>query len=118
MKFPIKTLKMLVKGFTIGSVAGITLGTTLSLVMPPDETYTSFSFEQNVGLSSNQKTPMKFQIGNNRFTAYKIDEERLARSIASKDEVLASINRLNAKEIIASSEIEELSKKAKIEKTN
>jgi hypothetical protein len=118
MKFQIKTLKMLVKGFTIGSVAGITLGTTLSLVMPPNETYTSFSFKQNVGLSSNPKTPIKFQIGNNRFTAYKIDEERLARSIASKEAAIASINRVNAKEIIASSEIEELSKKAKIEKTN
>jgi hypothetical protein len=117
MQVNLKTIKMLVKGFLIGSMTGITLGTGLSLVMPPNETFTSFTFDQNVALSNNPQTPNKFQIGNRTFSAYKIDDARLARSIASKQAVIDSLNDINTK-AIALSEIEESDEKMKIQKTN
>ena len=51
---------MLTKAFLIGSVAGMTIGSGISLVMPGNEHYTSFTFSQNVGLSSNLQESTKF----------------------------------------------------------
>lgn len=97
MQVNLKTLKMPVKGFLISSITGITLGTVISFVMPPNDTYTSFTFTQNVRLSSNTQTPDRFNIGRQTFNVYKIDEARLARSIASKKSVLHSLSDIDSK---------------------
>ena len=108
---------MLTKAFLIGSVAGMTIGSGISLVMPGNEHYTSFTFSQNVGLSSNLQESTKFQIGDKTFTAYKVDETQLAKRLAPKADVIESLGELDTS-IIARSDLEESEEKIDLNKTN
>jgi hypothetical protein len=85
------------KALLLGAVAGVSLGTCLSLVMPEDENHTSFTFEQNVGLSNNSKKPTKLRIGEQIFSAYEIDDERVLKSLAPKANLLENIGELYAR---------------------
>jgi hypothetical protein len=105
---------MLTKAFSIGSVAGIAIGSGISLVMPGNEHYTSFTFDQNVGLSSNLQESTKFQIGNKTFTAYKVDETQLAKILAPKADVIKSLGEMDTS-IIARSNIKELEEKIELD---
>jgi hypothetical protein len=107
---------MLTKAFSIGSVAGIVLGTGISLVMPGNEHYTNFTFAQNVGLSSNLQESTKFQIGDRTFTAYKVDDAKLARRLATKVDMLENLG--DDTSIIARSDIKELEEKIELDKTH
>jgi hypothetical protein len=107
---------MLTKAFSIGSVAGIILGSGISLVMPGNERYTSFTFAQNVGLSSNLQESIKFQIGNQTFTAYEVDDTQLAKRLATKADVIESLG--DEASIIARSQIEESVEKIELDKTH
>jgi hypothetical protein len=107
---------MLTKAFSIGSVAGIILGWGISLVMPGNEHYTSFTFDQNVGLSSNLPESIEFQIGNQTFTAYEVDDTRLAKRLATKADVLENLG--DEASIIARSDIKESEDKIELDKTH
>jgi hypothetical protein len=107
-------LKMLAKGFLGGSITGLAVGIGITLVMPDKEHYTSFTFEQNVALSDNIQPSTKFQLGNQTFTAYAIDDAKLARTLAVKEAMIASLKEIDAK-AIAKTQFDNPGKVVKVE---
>ncbi|MGL5807011.1 MAG: hypothetical protein ACRC11_16480 [Xenococcaceae cyanobacterium] len=86
-----------IKELLLAAVAGLAVGTGLSLVMPENEHYTNFTFEQNVSLSNNTKKQTQVQIDGREFNVYDIDDTQLVKSLAPKTNLLENIGELYAR---------------------